>query len=127
MHRTAWHVLPRCIGYHGDCSQARATSSATTSSHVTSSRCAATSCRISNRTERTAAASAPELGSPLPDATSAPGLRAAAQVFGIIAVVAVWVILNKSAGGTYECLDVGVGCGRAAALSASACVRGPLQ
>ena len=85
-----------------------------------------------------AAASPTELSAPLPHLLRSWARRcqmprlhldcdAAAQVFGIIAVVAVWVILNKSAGGTYECLDVGVGCGRAAALSASACVRGPLQ
>ena len=30
-------------------------------------------------------------------------------VFGIIGVIIVWVILNKSAGGLYECLDVGLG------------------
>jgi hypothetical protein len=30
-------------------------------------------------------------------------------VFGIIGVIILWVILNKSAGGLYECLDVGLG------------------
>jgi hypothetical protein len=30
-------------------------------------------------------------------------------VFGIIGVMLVWIILNKSAGGLYECLDVGLG------------------
>jgi hypothetical protein len=31
-----------------------------------------------------------------------------ATVFGIMAVMFVWVVLNKSAGGLFECLDVGI-------------------
>jgi hypothetical protein len=29
-------------------------------------------------------------------------------IFGILAVMTVWVVLNKSAGGLFECLDVGL-------------------
>ena len=40
-------------------------------------------------------------------------LRARAGVVtivGIIAVIVVWVVINKSAGGSFECLDVGLSC-----------------
>jgi hypothetical protein len=33
---------------------------------------------------------------------------AAVTVFGIIGVVLLWIVLNKSASGSYECLDVGI-------------------
>ena len=36
------------------------------------------------------------------------GSPAVVTVFGILAVMLVWIILNKSAGGAYECLDVGL-------------------
>jgi len=35
--------------------------------------------------------------------------QGAVTIFGIIGVVIVWLVLNKSAGGLYECLDVGLG------------------
>jgi len=36
------------------------------------------------------------------------GAHGVATVFGIMAVMFVWVVLNKSAGGLFECLDVGI-------------------
>ena len=39
-------------------------------------------------------------------------------IVGIIAVIVVWVVINKSAGGTFECLDVGLSC---ACLASAEC------
>jgi hypothetical protein len=36
------------------------------------------------------------------------GAHGVVTIFGILAVMVVWVVLNKSAGGLFECLDVGL-------------------